>query len=197
VIVALSAVLLQRQRLSRWTVAALGAAVSGSALLVLGAKGGVGHVGAAGVVAGLVAACSFAFYTIWSNRYVQKTDPWTVLVYALLCAALVWNVLRPSWVALSASYVWTTWLAFAFIAVFGTLLPFGAYLSSLQSISASHASITATLEPVVAGVVAFALLSEALVPLQLLGGAGIVAGVFMVQIDRRGQESDGRRGPLD
>jgi probable blue pigment (indigoidine) exporter len=62
------------------------------------------------------------------------------------------------------------------VTVFGTLLPYALYFAALARISVTHVSITSTLEPVVAGLVAFAVLGETLAPPQLAGGALFLAG---------------------
>ncbi len=181
VLVALYDVIVGGRRLSSWTAAALCLSLAGSALLLVGSPAGKLHVGAAGLLAGLGSACCFAFYTVWSNRYVRDIDPWTVLAYGLLWATLVWTILRPPWIVFTASYTLGTWFAFGLIAVFGTLLPFGCYLRSMRFIPPTHASITATLEPVVAGAAAFLVLGEALTAWQLLGAVCVGAGVVVVQ----------------
>jgi drug/metabolite transporter (DMT)-like permease len=73
------------------------------------------------------------------------------------------------------------WGAFLAIATFGTVVPFGLFISGLQFLPPTQAGIVSMLEPVVAATVAFVILGETLVPLQILGGGLVLAGVVMVQ----------------
>ena len=66
----------------------------------------------------------------------------------------------------------------------GDLLPYALYFAALARISAAHVSVTSTLEPVVSGLVAFAVLGETLAPPQLAGGALILAGIGLLHLRR-------------
>jgi drug/metabolite transporter (DMT)-like permease len=44
-----------------------------------------------------------------------------------------------------------------------------------------HASITATIEPITAAVIAYIFLDESMGPLQLLGGAMVIAAIILLQ----------------
>ncbi|MBW2562563.1 MAG: EamA family transporter, partial [Deltaproteobacteria bacterium] len=52
-----------------------------------------------------------------------------------------------------------------YIGILGTLIPFALYLASINLIRVTRASITATLEPITAGVISFIFLNEILEPL--------------------------------
>ncbi len=76
------------------------------------------------------------------------------------------------------------WALVAFIVVIGTMVTFSLLTGSLRHISATRASIVATLEPVVATVVAWAWLGETFGPTQLVGGAVVIAGILVAQSAR-------------
>jgi drug/metabolite transporter (DMT)-like permease len=64
---------------------------------------------------------------------------------------------------------------------FATILPFGLFLYGLRTISASLASLTATLEPVVGSAVAVLVLGEQLMLPQILGGLAIAGAVALIE----------------
>jgi drug/metabolite transporter (DMT)-like permease len=102
----------------------------------------------------------------------------------LLVAAVIGNLLTPPLEAFAQSYRPTSWAAILFIGVFGTLLPFGLYNEGIKLLRPAHASITATLEPVIAGVISYFFLGEVLGPLQV-GGAGLVIlSILLLQMKR-------------
>jgi drug/metabolite transporter (DMT)-like permease len=75
-----------------------------------------------------------------------------------------------------------------YIAVVGTLLPFGLFFEGVNRIRSTRATITSTAEPISAGVIAFLFLGEALEPLQILGGALVIAAIVLLQL--RQERSD-------
>ena len=73
------------------------------------------------------------------------------------------------------------WGWVVFIAVVGTILPFGFYFKGIRHIRSTHAAITATLEPVTAGLIAFVFLGEILSPVQILGGIIVLTAIIYLQ----------------
>ena len=76
------------------------------------------------------------------------------------------------------------------LAFFPTFLGYVLYNYALKEVEVSRASIIATVEPVVAIILAFLLFGEKLTPLQLLGGALIVGASILVHA-RGGEEPEG------
>ena len=77
--------------------------------------------------------------------------------------------------------VWTLMLA---MVVLGTIVPFVLVLSGLHHLPATRVGMVGMLEPVLAGVVAWAWLGEALSAVQLVGGAVVLAGIVLAQTAR-------------
>ena len=69
-------------------------------------------------------------------------------------------------------------VALAWVSTLGANL---AYISSLRDIEASRASITTSIEPVFAILLAYVFFQERLSPIQLAGTALILGGIFLVQ----------------
>jgi drug/metabolite transporter (DMT)-like permease len=74
---------------------------------------------------------------------------------------------------------------FLYLAAVATILPFVLYFASLKYLEPSRTSLTTMLEPVVATTVAWLWLGETMTPLQFLGGAGVLAGVLLLQAESR------------
>jgi drug/metabolite transporter (DMT)-like permease len=158
--------------------------VSGCALMV-GAFGGVGlRISATGLSWGLASAVFFALYTVLGKYAATRYSPWTLLAYGLAFAALFWLL----WLRGPAPIVRllsdpTRLSAVAVMALVSTIVPFGAFLTALHHIDATKASITATLEPVLAGVGTYLIpaLYAPLSALQLVGGGLVLAAVVVAQ----------------
>ena len=77
------------------------------------------------------------------------------------------------------------WGWIIFIGVLGTLVPFGLFLEGVNLIRATRASITATLEPIMAGVLSFVFLNESMAAWQLLGAGLVILSIVILQLDRK------------
>jgi drug/metabolite transporter (DMT)-like permease len=181
VFVACYAAIFRQQKLTARSVTALLGTVLGCFLVVGAYNLDLLSLNRSGIVGGLMAALAFATYTLLSEYGMRKYTPWTVLLYGLLFATLAWNVLHPPLKALFQFYDPAEWFWIGFISVCGTVLPFGLYFEGIQRIRSTHASITATLEPITAGVISALLLGEYLSPLQILGGVLVIASIIGLQ----------------
>jgi drug/metabolite transporter (DMT)-like permease len=86
--------------------------------------------------------------------------------------------LRAPWTALAMVSA-ANWPYFAYIAIFATAVPFTLYAAALVALPGSVAMLLAMLEPVLAAGLAWAVLGEALSPVQLAGGALILAAIAL------------------
>jgi drug/metabolite transporter, DME family len=161
---------------------ALGGAIAGVVLVsgVLG--GGLGDLDALGIAMGLGAALMFAAYTLLSERLQDVYGPVPAIFRGFACASVFWIIVqipggRPS--ALLESEVLPRVL---FVGVAGTLVPFLLYVWGVGRMRAARASIAATLEPVLAAVIAWAWLNQSLSIAQVAGGLLVVASVVVLQL---------------
>jgi len=160
-------------------------AVSGCALMVAGQVGGIGHTSLPGILTALGSAVCFAFYTRYGQIGLRKYGTTTVLVYAFVFSSLAWLIIRPVWILPLKVYSRESWLFVLYLASFATIIPFAFYLASLKYLEASRTNITSTLEPVVASTIAWIWLGEHMTTWQLAGGVAVLAGVVLLQVERK------------
>jgi drug/metabolite transporter (DMT)-like permease len=182
VLIAISAVVFARKRLSHFTIAAIAGAVTGCYLMVGGYNLDMLQMNREGIASGFTSAVAFALYTVKSEYGMRTYTPWTVAWYAMFIAAVIWNIIYPPFAAFNGTYADGTWWWVIFIGIFGTILPFGLYNEGIKIIRSTRASITATLEPVMAGIIAFAFLGEIMEPWQILGAVLVIASILLLQI---------------
>jgi len=180
ILAALYGMVFLRERPDLYRLLALFLAVGGGFLIVRGNPGGGLTVSPAGLAGGLASAVAFAFYTIYGKKGLARFNSWTLQVYGFGVGALAWSLYIPPWQA-AAGHSTLTWLFFLYITIFATIIPFGLFFKGLNYLHPVKAGIISTLEPVVAAVVAWAILHETLFPLQTLGGAVVCAAVILVQ----------------
>lgn len=188
-LIALYSVAFAREKLTGLTLAAASGATLGCYLVVGAYNFDLLALNKIGLIGGLCAAVSFAFYSIYGERGMRRYNPWTVLFYALLGAAVFWNLAHFLWngapapfASLRQPYSATCWALILYIVVLGTVVPFGLYFEGISRIRSTRASITAMLEPITAGLTAYLLLGETMEPLQLVGGSLVIASVILLQL---------------
>jgi drug/metabolite transporter (DMT)-like permease len=150
-----------------------------------------------GVTAALGGAFGLTAYLLMAERERRHRDPVSLSFYGFLFAAALWAVVQPLWefpwdvlgetVSLQgnlAEHTAPVWVLVSFIIVIGTMVTFSLLTGALRHISATRASIVATLEPVIATVVAWVWLGETFGATQLIGGAVVLAGIFVAQSAR-------------
>ncbi len=135
-----------------------------------------------GIASGIVSSLFNAFYTLYGEKGLKKYHPWTLILYGFGFGAVFYWILISPMKVIAEGYSFKIWMAFLYIAIFSTLIPFGLYFKGIERIRATRASITATWEPVVAGLTAYSILGELLHPLQVMGGIGVIAAVILLQL---------------
>ena len=168
VFVAVYAAIVLGRRLSLAGVLSILGTLAGCFLVVEAYHLNVLAMNKAGVLGGLAAAVAFAVYSILCEYEMRTKSPWTILFYGLLFAALTWNILQPPFSALMRGYAPAEWWWILFVGIGGTTLPFGLYFEGIKQINSTHASITATLEPVTAAAIAMIFLGEGMGLLQMV-----------------------------
>jgi drug/metabolite transporter (DMT)-like permease len=181
------AVWLLDERLSRFKLGALVLALGGVGLIVGGDPDAVDLVGV-GLV--LLAALGLAGYVVGSRAALASADSDAFAGTALVgtAGAFVLFGLGSGRFALPSGS--SQWLVVLGIAVVGTAVPMFLYISALDRIQASHASVLGTAEPLVTVALGILVLGESPSPLLFVGGALVLTGVVLVQADI-GTESEG------
>jgi len=176
-------VLSKTERMTGGKMAAAFTAICGCALMVLGQEGGIARVSLAGTICAIASGLGFAFYTAYGKHALKSYDPRTMITYVFLTSAVVWLTVRPPWKIDWARIDLSMWVFFIYLAGVATILPFALYLASLRHLEASRTSLTSMLEPVVAASVAWLWLGEKMEPMQIAGGAAVVGGVLLLQVE--------------
>ena len=180
--VALASALWLHERMTARKLAALALTLCGVALVALGSDdartGGV-RVGPAALGWGLLAGVAYAAYYLFGKRYFARYEAPTVLLHALPLGALA---LLPA--VRFAPKSAATWAVIAFIAVVPTYLAYFVFGLGLRRVEATRAATVATLEPLVAAALAYAVWGEALRPAGYLGAMLVLAGVLVVAGER-------------
>jgi drug/metabolite transporter (DMT)-like permease len=181
VFIAVYSVLFAREKLGQRTVIALAGALAGCYFMTGVYSLDILNMNRTGILAGLGSAAAFAAYTLKSEYGMQNYTPWTVVFYALFFAALIWNIFHPPFAAFIHPHRGPEWVLILYIGTFGTILPFGLYNEGIKLLQSTRASITATMEPVLAGFFAYSFLGETMELLQVTGALLVIASILLLQ----------------
>ena len=129
-----------------------------------------------GILFGLGAGLTYALFTIFSKVVVKQYSPWTALTYQLFFGALFLAPFQTGDAFAPLTQHPQAWLYLLGLVFGPTLGAIWFFTAGLRSVPASNASILATIEPVMASILAFVLLGERLELLQMIGGAMVIGG---------------------
>jgi len=188
ILVSFFAVCFWRERLTPTKFLSLLFSLTGCYLVVGGHDLDLLRMNRVGIVSALASAVCFAAYTLLGEKGMHRYTPWTVLFYAFLFATLSWHIFYPPLHYLRAGYTLGQWGGMLYVSVMGTVLPFALFFMGINLIRSTRASITATLEPISAGLFAYLFLGEGLSPLQMVGGAMVVGAIVLLQLKREQDE---------
>lgn len=186
--VTLLSVPLLGERLSGLKVAAVLIAVGGCALVGRIYDPVSVRVNLPGILAGLGAGLAYGLYTLFSKVAQRRHTPWATLAYALGLGALFMLPLQSPGELLRALTTPATLVWLLALGLVPTLAGGVAFNAALRRVPASNASVVATLEPVIAGLLGWAFLHERLDPLQWLGAAMILLAVLTLQWTMTGDQ---------
>jgi drug/metabolite transporter (DMT)-like permease len=179
---------------------ALGLALAGLTLVAQVWSGG-GTLDGIGVAAALAGAVAYALYILMAEHSLRGgRDVFSLLAWGFLFAAVFWALVQPWWSFPERIVTGDTsllgrlddlsapvWVLIAYIVVFGTVVPFICMITALHHIPATRATVVAMIEPVLAGLVAYAWLGEELDPGQIAGALLVLAAIVLAQTARPGQ----------
>lgn len=135
-----------------------------------------------GIILSLIASWTWAFGTLFTKSQASKFNPYFSIGLQMIFAGIIMSSIA----AASGNMIpigmipWQAWAAILFLAVFGSVISFIAYLYSLQHLPIAQASLYAYINPVVAGIAGFLVYNDPLTVYLGLGGGVILYGVYLV-----------------
>jgi drug/metabolite transporter (DMT)-like permease len=195
VLIALWVWLVRHEKVRSRLWSALGLSLSGLVLVAEVWEGG-GSLDGLGVLAALAAAVCLATYYLMGERGTHTRDPVALTCWSFVAAALFWSVAQPWWnfdVAVLGERVPVSigalqlplWLLVAWIVVLGAMVPFWLSIGALRHLPPTTAGLVATVEPVLASIVAWLWVEQVLSGWQVLGGLVVLTGIGLAQTARR------------
>ncbi len=142
-----------------------------------------GHFGTPGDILILISAPNWAVVSILSSRGLKKYPATQMVLFVMAIGWLFTSILFLGGGNMMDIRHLTTssLLGVGFLGIFCSGLAYIAWYDGLKALPAAQVGAFLYLEPLVAVLVAWAILGEALIPIALLGGVVILVGVRLVQ----------------
>src|SRR3954463_286046 len=182
-IVAVAAVALGRERIDRRRVAALALASAGLVCVVAGA--GTGAIDAVGAVLGLTAACVYTTYILVGEGVAGRMAPMTLS--AIVCTGAAVSLTAGGSLLGEFHPGALTVAGWGWLACLGgvsTVAAISLFFAGLRRVGPTPAPILSTVQPAGPVVLAAAVFGELLSPVQLAGGALVIAAVPVLHASR-------------
>ena len=180
VIVMLVSIALERRAPAPLLIVALGLAVAGSAIVVVGGSGV--DIEPVGILLSLACATAYSGYLLGTDRILKRTNPMTAGLW-LAGSAAVANIVYAGAFRATELPEGGGWWQLAGMVAF-TAGAFVCMLAGLQRIGAVRNAIIGVLEPLAVAVLAWAFLSERITAPVAIGGTLILGGAVCATLVR-------------
>ncbi len=174
---------LERLSLQFWV--ATGVTFAGVALVTLGSGGSLSS-DLGGDLLALALSATWALYTVTIAPLMRRYSPYRIsaIVLVVMCVPLLAASSSQLGAQDYGSLGWLVWLGLGFAIVGPLTLTNVLYFTAIHRVGPSRATLFANLQPFVAAVFAFLILSEHLHWLQLVGGVAILGGILLERRSR-------------
>jgi drug/metabolite transporter (DMT)-like permease len=154
-------------------------AVSGTFLLVSHGRFDALMISPPALVWGLISAVALATYSILPEGLLKRHSSAALIGWGMLIGGVTFSFVHAPW---NFEGAWSNESVFSlfFIIVFGTLVPFYAYLNGVKLIGATKASLLACAEPLAASLLAVLWLGVSLTAYDWIGGGLIIATILIL-----------------
>lgn len=174
-----------KERLSLGKV--LGILLAFAGVLLVVSKGdfasvSIGTFGAPGDILILISAVNWAVFSVLSRRGL-KSHPASLMMFYVMTFGWVFTSILfgiDTGFGEITNLTMQGWLGITFLGIFCSGLAYIAWYDALQALSAAQTGVFLYIEPLVAVIVAFFILSEVITAMSLFGGGIILAGVWLV-----------------
>lgn len=128
---------------------------------------------------GIASAFALAVYTLQPIPLLTKYKSSLVIGWGMFVGGLVFCLVRAPW-EVEGTWDLQAYLSTAFIIVFGTLIPFYAYLTAVKIIGGQKTSLLASAEPLSATILAVLWLNVSFSAMDWLGSFCIISTIFLL-----------------
>ncbi len=175
-----------KESVPRWKWIALVLVLIGIALVTGAADSGIASIAPMTLGLGVMSGCAYAAYTLMSKRSSQKYGAVQSLFWSFLFATIAFAIIAPPFEPAFRDMSMLPMLIA--LGIVPTLIPYGLYLMGIRYLRASTASMLASIEPMIAAVLAVVVLGEGLRVPRITGIVLIVGAAALLAFEVRTEE---------
>ncbi|MBZ5858643.1 DMT family transporter [Flavihumibacter profundi] len=141
-----------------------------------------------GIILSIGASLSWAFGTLYTKKQALAFNPYFSIGLQMVISGIAMTgvaLLTGKHIPISQIPI-ISWLSIAYLAIFGSVFAFMAYLYALQNLPTEQASIYAYINPIVAILLGSLIFDEKLNSFIIIGGIVAIAGVYLVNESFKG-----------
>lgn len=168
-----------KERIGMWGIAALGVSFVGLVCLVAESFQVSSSVY---LLFGIGSAFFYAVYILLSRKLLVGVNPLGSSCYLQIGAGITLCLISFSGFERPLNLVWSDPGIFMGMAIVCSLIPLTLFLSGLQKVTPTEASILSTTEPIFGVLIAALALGERVTLLQTLGGALVLGGMILISL---------------
>ena len=141
-----------------------------------------------GVVLAFLTAVSFSIYIVGNKKILAGVHPIVSLAYMSVFCVVFFSVKAAIDGTLNLSFTTVDVVTAILLAIIPTLIGLLSLFKALEYLGASKSAIISSFEPVVTLILAYLIIGDRITGVQLIGGALILSGVFLVQGKSKAEE---------
>ena len=135
-----------------------------------------------GILFSVIATWTWAIATIYTKKQALNFNPYFSLGLQMIISGIaLYSFSSATGKAISISAIpWQSWLAIAYLVIFGSLIAFICYLYALQNLPTEQVSIYAYINPMVAVLCGWLIFNEKVTIYITIGGLVTLFGIYLV-----------------
>lgn len=133
---------------------------------------------------GILSAFALTFYTLYPGELLSKWGSLLTVGWGMMIGGIGFSFIHPPW-KFQGHWSLSSFIAFLFVVIFGTLIAFFCYMESMKYIKASEASLLACAEPLSAAILSVTWLHVSFSVTEWLGAILIITTIFILSAVKR------------
>ena len=131
---------------------------------------------------GFISAIATAVYSIQPKRLSAECGPLSTTGWAMLVGGIALMIVRQPWLHVEGTFDVAAWLCFAVVALLGSVISFGLYVSGMVHVGPTKASILCATEPLTSTILSLVWLHVVFLPMDYLGFVLVLSTIFILAI---------------
>lgn len=178
VFVAILSALFLKEKVTKFKVIGILAAVAGIGVILYAPGGGVELRGVILVVfSALASSCYFTF----NKKFTTGISTPVIMTYICLTCSLIYLIYSICRGEFVIPYQWSIWIYITLLAIWSTVVGLFCLMRGLKLLEAGMASLVSLSEPIFTILLSYIILGSALTPIQIIGAIVVISAIYIYE----------------